>query len=75
MEIKESVSYYPIEVIIRICSRDKKLHHRLPIWAIPSIRNDPIAKRADGNVCAVCSQDNVENQKVRFGSTARIKTL
>ncbi|KAF5410152.1 MAG: hypothetical protein C5S47_07730 [Candidatus Methanogasteraceae archaeon] len=64
---------FPLRVPPRTLPIDKKLRHRLLVRAIPSIRNDPIAERADSNVCAVCSQDNVENQKVQFGSTARIK--
>ena len=54
---------------------DKKLHHRLPVRAIPSIRNDPIAERADGNVCAVCSQDNVEQSESPVRIDCQDKTL
>jgi hypothetical protein len=52
---------------------DKKLHQRLPIRATPFIRSNPTAERTDGNVCVVSSQDNVENLKIQFRSTARIK--
>jgi hypothetical protein len=36
---------------------------RIAIAATPSIRGNPTVKRADGNVCALSLQDNVESLK------------
>ena len=56
-----------------------------PNWAAPSIRSDPTVERVDGNVCAVSSQDNVEQyenptyincqDKVRQEATSRIAAM
>jgi hypothetical protein len=42
---------------------DKKLQPRIAIVATPSIRGNPTVKRANGNACALSSQDNVESLK------------
>jgi hypothetical protein len=47
-------------VCVILWSVDKKLHRmQIALAATPAIRGNPPAERADGNVCAVSSQDNV----------------
>jgi len=54
---------------------DKKATSQIAVPATPSIRGNPTAECVGGNAHVVSPRNNVENQKVRFGSTARIKTL
>ena len=48
---------------------------QIALAATPAIRGNPTAECMDGNAHAVSLRNNVENQKIRFGSTARIRTL
>jgi hypothetical protein len=43
--------------------------------AAPSIWSNPNVKCVNGNIGVLGSHDNVENPKVQFGSTARIRKL
>ena len=62
-------------IYIRAIRVRQEVASQIALSATPSIRGNPTAKRAGGNARALSSQDNVESQKVRFGQTARVKTL
>ena len=49
-----------MKIRVILWSVDKKLHRtQIALAATPAIRGNPTAERADSNVCAVSSQDNV----------------
>ena len=64
-----------LRLSIRVIRVRQEVVSQIALSATPSIRGNPTAKRAGGNARALSSQDNVESQKVRFGQTARVKTL
>jgi hypothetical protein len=66
---------YSVLSVCSVCRQE--VISQIVLVATPFIRGNPTAECVDGNAHVVSLRDNVEkkNQKIRFGLTARIRTL